>query len=424
MLNEISKAITENPLSVDFHGRRHYCGTYEGRIYRVVVDQKDCELYKLLFEDSEFMLRLFEAGLVKTRLLGSDSEGRLVLEHERIKFQTMFHEWTWNQRKEAAITTLRIQEILNEKNCYLTDPHVFNVAFSATRAVYFDFGSIAPGSYPITECLRNFWLSQTLIASWMNSLHISYPELQDLLNHSCLENVPAQIAFIQSLPSSARESEWSRYDKGDFDADNRATWKDKHLAVEGLVGAINPTPATALDVGANTGDFCRTLLKCGVADVCGLDIDEGAADCLHMASKEKALAITAAVGSPFDLFGYHVIDFDASSWNRLYQSHIRLAADLVICVAVIHHLCYYRNLSFAHVARVLSRYAKKHLIIEWISYSDKHLEGPTNRHGVDKRWFTEDNFVAAFKKHFPGPHIVTGSTPPHRKMFLFSKEEA
>lgn len=421
MLDEIVKSIISNPLSVDFPGRTHYCGEIDDHIYRVILDKESCDLYRRIFEDPAWMIRLFELGLIKTTLLGEDSEGHLVLEHENLRFRSMFHEWTFSQRKDAAIAIMRLQEVLYEKDCYLSDPHVFNITFSGATPIYYDFGSIVPGHYPLPEWIRNFWLSQTWPASWLAHLQISYPELQDLLSHPSLETLQEQIERISYLESTMKKSEWSSYDKHDFNAADPTTWKEKHKAVKELLHCLPKIPKEALDVGANTGDFGKLLLESGVERVCGLDVDERAVEEMYQTAKAQHLNLYPAVADLFSLFGWHAIDFGDSGWERQWRPIRRFSAELVLAIALVHHLSYFRDVPMERVAQVLSAFTKKYLIIEWIPYTDKHLEGPINRHNRDRSSYTEENFVRIFQKHFPNVISRKDSTDD-RKMYLFSKE--
>jgi SAM-dependent methyltransferase len=422
-IDEISATVRQTPLSVEFPGRKHHCGAVGGKIYRVVDSSDQAQLYVELFADEAWMQELFRLGMVATKLIGVDSEGRLVLEHEPFRFQTMAQEWTIGQAREAATTIIRIQRHLMAKDCFLSDPHVFNLTFDSTRPVYFDFGSIAKGPYPEQEWLRNFWLGQTWMESWMTRLGISYATTQDLICHPSYRDLDTQIKKIENM--SLRDSpitEWSRYCWQMLDVNNHDSWKEKHLAVEILLSKLQRLPA-ALDIGCNVGDFCRMMLKLGAVDaVCGMDIDEISIQALNTKAKEDHLPITTAVWDAMTLQGWHVVDFDTESWNRMYQPSVRLQAPLVLAVAMIHHWCYFRDLTFRQVAQVLAEYSQRWLMIEWIPYSDRCLTGKTNRSGVDKSHYTEEEFLSAFLERFPNIVGMEPSTDGVRKMYLLSKE--
>jgi len=421
-LEVIAEKVLANTCSVDFPGRKHYCGDYEGRMYRVVVDEDSIKLYQELFDDPAWLLELFQAGMVSTKLLGQTGSGNLVLEHKKFAFQSMFHEWTWTQKKDLASMIIRIQKKLSEKDLFLSDPHVFNVAFDDSVPVYFDFGSITRGPYPIREWIRNFWLGQNWMESWMARLNITYTELQDFLEHPEHVTLENQLRNIERLTSEIKILEWSQYDKKTFNVNDLTTWQEKHNAVKNLMELLPEPPKKALDVGSNTGDFCHILLRQGVEKVCGFDIDEATVEVLYKMTKERNLPITAVVGNITDLYGWHAVDFGEISWNSLYQPNFRYASELVLCVALIHHVCYFREFPMAVFAEILANYSTKYLIIEWIPYDDRYLEGSINRFGKDRSEYTEEEFVATFTKYFPTVVGILNSTDQVRKMYLFSKE--
>jgi len=421
MLERIVTEVLNQPLSVEFTGRNHYCGMVDGRIYRVVKDPGSVSFYQELFGDTEWMMELFRLGMVKTALLGVSQDGFLVLEHEYLRYRPMFHEWTWQQAKDLATMIIRLQKHLYLKGCFLSDPHVFNVTFTKSRPVYYDFGSITPGEYSLGEWIRNFWLSQTRAASWLWSLKLTYAELQDFLYHPTMGTLEAQMDGVEKLERRVALSEWSHYDKKDFCAEDSSTYKAKHKAVRDLVLSLPEVPATALEVGCNTGDFCKMLHHLGVQEICGVDVDEASVEKLYLEARGRNLPIDCLTTDLFGLFGWHAVDFGADGWEKQYRPLRRLPSDLVVAVALVHHLCYFRNQSFELVAQVLSEFSKKYLIVEWIPNTDKYLSGPINQHGVDKSWYTEENFVEVIKRYFPCVLVNKPSTDD-RKMYLFAKE--
>lgn len=421
MLEHIVTEVLNQPLSVEFPGRNHYCGMVDGRIYRVVKDPESVALYKHLFEDVEWLMELFRLGMVKASILGTSEAGYLVMEHEYLRYRPMFHEWTWQQTKDLATMIIRLQKHLYLKGCFLSDPHVFNVTLNKSRPVYYDFGSIVPGEYSVAEWVRNFWLSQTRAASWLWTLKLSYTELQDFLFHPTMNTLEAQISGIEKLNCRVVPSEWSHYSKCDFRVNDPTTWKAKHKAVRDLVLFLLEVPSTALELGCNTGDFCKILLHLGVQEICGVDVDESSVEKLYIEARDKNLSIDCLAIDLFGLFGWHAVDFGDDSWEKQYRPIRRLPSDLVVAVALVHHLCYFRNQSFELVAEVLSEFSKRYLIIEWIPNTDKFLFGPVNQYGIDKSWYTEENFLEVIKRYFP---CVLASAPStdDRKMYLFAKE--
>ena len=424
ILDAITEAVVQRPRSAYFTGRKHFCGEYEGRIYRIVTDDESKTLYQELFDDPEWMVKLFRAGMVQTRLLGHDSNENLILEHDRFYNQTMFHEWTYNQKKDLAMMVMRIQEHLVTKDCFLSDPHAFNVTTAGSVPMYFDFGSIVRGPYPEREWLRNFWLGQTYMESWFRTLGLSYAQLQDFINHTTRGRLAAQRDNIARLVAMRRETEWSGYGGADINLDDSAAaLPKKYRAVKDLLDQVPKPIMSAVDIGCNNGALTELLLRWGVERATGLDVDEPSIERLYARAKANNLPITAALSEPMALHGWHAIDWgDRKTWPKWYEPSKRFCSDLVVAVALVHHLCYHRDLSFAYVAEVLAEYSSKWLVVEWIPSTDKHLNGEVNHSGGDRRGYTEGEFLLAFGKHFTKV-VATEPSTDHRKMYLMMKEE-
>jgi SAM-dependent methyltransferase len=351
----------------------------------------------------------------------------MVLHHHRLTHQSFFYEWCFEQRKTAATAVLRIQQLLNDNGMFLIDPNTYNVTFDHTVPCYFDFGSIRAGHCPAQSWLRTFWMGGNVMQGWMDKLGIDFARLQDLLSLSRYATYDAQVeAMGLLLVDNARRTEWSSYDKKAFVYDDPATWQGKHLAVRDLFKVFPTVPRTATDLGCNTGDYCRMMLRWGVEEVCGLDIDEKAVAELYRRSRMAALKVTA-VWSDFVHTYNHFCGGtrNAHTMNdpRMdrYKAQRRFSSELVLAVAVIHHLCYWRNIGLAELAQILAGSAKKYLIIEWIPAEDSYLEGIRNKYGDDRSLYTEGNFVTAMKTFFPGVHAVQKSSPEPRRMYLFTK---
>ena len=107
-------------------------------------------------------------------------------------------------------------------------------------------------------------------------------------------------------------------------------------------------------------------------------------------------------------------------YQTYLPAHKRLNSDFTICLAVVHHICYFGNYSFEEFAERLNRFAKKILIVEFVPYDDIHLTGARYK-GKDRSWYTLENFITAMKKWFPGEHEIFDSTPSPRLLIKFCK---
>jgi len=316
--------------------------------------------------------------------------------------------------------------LLDAEGMYLIDPNTYNVTFDHTEPCYFDFGSIRNGTCPASQWLRTFWMGGNVMQGWMDKLGVDFARLQELLSLRKNAGYEAQIKAMALLPDPIRRTEWSSYDKRAFNYDDPSTWQEKHRSVRDLFKVFPSVPKTATDIGCNTGDYCRMLVKWGIEEVCGIDIDEQAIQELYVRSHKEGLKITP-VWSDFVHTYNHFCGGTRSSHTMndprmdRYKAQRRFSSDLVLAVSMVHHLCYWRSTGLAELAQILAGYAKKYLIIEWVPSDDRCLEGPVNKYGDDCSLYTEGNFVAAMKAFFPGVSADQPSSPPPRKMFLFTK---
>ena len=95
------------------------------------------EQYKKLTE-SGFYKKLIDKGLLIGHEETSVSEERIVITPERIPFITYPYEWSFEQYKQAAMLTLRIQKYALSKGFILKDASAYNVTFYKGSPVFID----------------------------------------------------------------------------------------------------------------------------------------------------------------------------------------------------------------------------------------------------------------------------------------------
>jgi len=422
-LDELTSKISEKYFSLATN--INIVSEVDGEIYRIMFDKDLCENYDFLFHNAENILtKAFDIGLVRTEYLGKNAQGHVILKHKKFEHQSMWYEWTLPQIRDAIIMTLKIQNILTETSALIFDPNTWNVTFDYTRPIFFDFGSIKLGNIEPQIWLRSFWLGGNRLQSWHEKLGITWAELQDLLLNDKYTSYNSQIDYIEKLSLlEIRQSEWTNYDKHHFKFEDEITWQDKHRTVKKLLEISQPK--TVMEIGSNTGEFTKMMLKLGVKSVVACDIDDLSIRKLYEEAKKDNLKITPVCFDAFHTYNYfgggtrqtHIDDW---RMRRLIASE-RFKLDTVTAISLTHHICYWRNMSFDKYAEIISLYSKKWAIVEWIPYDDECLEGPINKFGKDKSWYIEDNFIASFKKYFPGAMFEAQSSPEKRKMFLFQK---
>ena len=89
-------------------------------------------------KSSGFFKKLHQAGLLVKHEELSVSDKAIVIQPEPISFFTYPYEWSFNQYKEAALLTLKIQKFALEHGFSLKDASAFNVTFHKGQMVFVD----------------------------------------------------------------------------------------------------------------------------------------------------------------------------------------------------------------------------------------------------------------------------------------------
>ncbi len=412
----------------------NYTGKYEGRVIRII--EKNQGVYKDLLNQVKSIPNLIKADII------FEDENKLIFEHPEFENITYYNEWTKKQRVEAALAIIQIQEHLSNLGYYLNDPHGFNITFTNTKPVYFDFGSIHKGKIkPVYWYLKSF-CGLTAKDYW-----------DDILGIGLFKKIyTAIILLFHSLPykylqKSVKKSEHGKLTKIAISATNKSelfakmirklskiipvvfgeltNWTDydqknpetleRNERTENTLSILKKyKPSSIIDIGANRGAYSFLALKNGCEKAICLDLDSHSLDELRNRAKlENGNIITAII---------NIMDYDETPgcYNTYLPAHRRLNSDFGICLAVVHHVCYFGNSTFDEFAERLSRFVNKILVIEFVPFDDIHLTGPVYK-GKDRSWYTQENFIKALNKYFPGEFEIYKSTPEPRILMLFNK---
>lgn len=409
-------------------------GSYDNRVVRIF--QSDFDLYKSILSFSDEL-----EAMIKSRLFYED-ENYLVIEHDKIDNITYFNEWTKKQKVFAAKAVVSIQKQLVNKEYYLNDPHAFNITFKYHKPTYLDFGSITKGKITpgwwFIKCFcgwtENDYWDQVLKINRFQKIWIAlrisitsspYDYLLDKLSKVEMRFKEKQIIsllkrksfagrlirkIVNSLPILfSNFSNWTDYEQKSptIDFDNP---RNKNI----LQFFKELKPKKVLDIGANKGAFSQLALDNGAEEIIAVDLDNYSLDYLFQQIKLQSRKITVA---KIDIMNYPE---HPGYYQSYFPAHERLNSDFTICLAVVHHVCYFGNSSFEEFAEKLNRFTKKMLIIEFIPYDDIHLTGPSYK-GKNRSWYTIDNFIMVMKKWFPAEHKIFQSSPSPRVLIQFCK---
>jgi hypothetical protein len=245
----------------------------------------------------------------------------------------------------------------------------------------------------------------------------------------------AVLRWIEDLDVALTASRYSSYyeEKGEaFELEPSPTWTDKQKAVHSALSRF--TPRTVLDLGSNTGWFSILAARMG-STVVAVDVDEASLERLYHEAKRDRLSILPLVvdltNPPADL-PPRAFD-DEPSLSRiggngaLYPApDKRLACEMVMALAIVHHLALGQGLSFERIGSVFDRLATRYLCAEFVALDDPMVSSEPDFFPAYYRaresfgWYTLDNFVSEMQRRFTTVEIHR-SHPENRVMVVCSR---
>lgn len=196
--------------------------------------------------------------------------------------------------------------------------------------------------------------------------------------------------LIESLSWSQAGTEWGEYYS--FTNYDDKAFKAKVDIVESMLK--KSAPKTVWDLGANTGEFSRLASRQGISTVAA-DVDPVAVEKNYLAVKQQAetsiLPLLMDLTSPSPNLGW-------ANRERDSLEH-RGPTDLVMALALIHHLAISNNVPLAEVADYFSRLGK-YLIIEFVPKEDSQTQKLLISREDIFGDYNQTGFEAAFGKYF------------------------
>ncbi len=402
--------------------------------------------YKALNEQGIFE-KLFRAELLIKHKEVSQNENEIVIQPEQIPFITYPYEWSFNQYKEAALLTLKIQKFCLDHSFSLKDASAFNVAFYKGKAIFidtlsFDFyrenlpwrafkqfithflGPLVLAHYHGAQTLKlmnNFidGIPVGMISSMLpfktklnpflySNIHL-LAKFEDKHNEDYQGKIKTitlskkgQINIINSLYdyikklSIKEHSEWGDY-YNKLNYTNEAFLQKADI----INNWVNKLKAKVLiDVGGNDGTFVRQLQnKPELALIC--DIDNNAVDLNYKSIKiNKELNIipfVLDVLNPSPSIGFNNKERD-SFINRVKN----FAPDVTLALALIHHMTLSGNIPFKMSANFFASFSK-YLIIEFPKRDDSWVQRLLSSKGEFQnhfKFYTIENFRKDYLSYF------------------------
>jgi len=420
--------------------------------------------------------------LMNSGLYAALSDSRLLLPHEEVSpdlagaegaykvlrplnvpFISYPYEWCFSQLKDAALATLAVQKKAFEFGMVLKDSSAYNIQFVKGKPVLIDTLSferyhegrpwvayrqfcqhfLAPlalmscTDVRLNQLLRVYIdgvpldiasgllpLSSRLRFSLLCHIHLharSQRHYADKVVNTGGRKM-GRMAFqglIEGLESAVKRlkwqpagTEWAEY----YDDTNYT--KDAFEAKRELVARflVEVNPAVVWDLGANTGVFSRIASNSGIPTM-SFDVDAAAVESNYRQCREEGeeniLPLLMDLTNPSPGIGWENKE-RMSVWERG-------PADMVLALALIHHLAISNNLPFARIARCFQATCNW-LIIEFVPKSDSKVQILLATRADIFPEYTEQAFEREFSQCF---EIVESAKIPNseRTVYLMRRRD-
>jgi hypothetical protein len=418
----------------------------EDQVVKRVINPIYFKQYSALNE-SGFYSKLFQNKLLIQHHELSRTDNQIIIQPEQIPFIIYPYEWSFNQYKEAALLTLKLQKYCLERDFYLKDASAFNIVFHKGKAIFidtlsFDFyinnspwraykqfvthflGPLVLAHFHGAQMLRlmsNFidGIPLKMIVSMLplrskinpflySNLHLlakfENKHNQDNKGESKISPLSkmAQLNIIESLYDyikklSLREnSEWGNYYKKTNYSDT--AFKFKSNVINSWVKSLEPK--TLIDIGGNDGTFAR-MINSKVNQVLICDIDNNAIDHNYKTIKtNKEEYITPFV---LDVLNPSAsIGFNNKERFSFLDRIKKFEPDITLALAVIHHISLSGNIPFEMSAKFFASFSRC-LIIEFPKRKDSWVERLLNNKTDFKdhfEFYTIENFERVYANYF------------------------
>ncbi len=442
--------ITDGRLAGSFRDPSGFVFIQDGIVLRCVTDEYradyDCLMESGLYDE------LTAAGLLVAHVeIDPASTGRpmayRVVRPDQIPLISYPYEWSFGQLKAAAHLTLEIQQRALARGMTLKDASAYNVQFRGYQAVLIDTLSferyregspwvayrqfcqhfLAPLALMSRRDIRLAQLSRLYVDGVPLSLAtrllprrtLFAPSLfLHLHMHGRAERRAARLAdsgsrrnamkrakisrrgllgMLGSLRSAiaglhweATGTEWADYHSED--SYSAEAFASKHETVARFIEAVSPR--SVWDLGANTGEFSRLAARRGAYTV-SFDIDPAAVERNFVQAVRDRdrymLPLLQDLANPSSHLGW-------AESERL-SLRDRGPTDLVMALALIHHLAISNGVPLERIAEYLASLSSR-VIVEFVPKKDPRVQLLLASREDIFRDYTKDGFERAFQRFF------------------------
>lgn len=390
--------------------------------YRV-ISHEYLPTYRKLLDSGLYQQLTNKALLVSHQETNQHTHaGALMLLPQQIPFISYPYEWSFSQLKDAALLTLDIQLMALESGMSLKDASAFNVQFIGATPIFIDTTSfeqldltlpwkaygqfcrhfLAPLSLmahtdlrlgallasnldgiPLDLCSSLLPLSTRFKLGLLTHIH-GHAKAVSRYQHQNKEVVPSERKFtvtglkaivkhlrstVEALKSKAQKTTWDDYyqDNNNYTS---TSFEAKRVKLREWFQQLQPDLSMIWDIGANDGTFSRIAAREGIS-VVAMDIDPNAVEANYIKLKEdpfrqQVLPLVVDLANPSTARGWAGKERD-SIFNRKQP-------DLVMGLALIHHLAIGLNLPLKRIAEFWADNTRKYAIVEFVNPEDSQVE--------------------------------------------------
>ncbi len=345
-----------------------------------------------------------------------------VIAPEEIPFISYPYEWSFSQLKDAALATLAIQKEALQAGMILKDASAYNIQFHQGAPMLIDtlsFTKYIGGSpwvayrqfcqhflaplalmsktdirlskllinhidgVPLDLCSRLLPRATRFNFGLLTHIHV-HAKAQSRYANTSTENGAGQgdknvtvtrnglIGLIDSLESTVRNLTLrvSGKDWADYYADTNYSdeaFQAKKTIIHDEVHSLQPH--TVLDLGANTGIFSQEAATVSDCFVLSTDIDPEAVELNYLQMKKtqrkNILPLVLDLTNPSPAIGWDNCERDAF--------YTRTHADVVLALALVHHLAIANNVPLADIAKTMALLGEN-LILEFVPKEDSQVK--------------------------------------------------
>lgn len=378
-------------------------GTVDGRIIRCISNENKA-LIKEMFQ-SGLIDELMKKNLIPKMKIVEDSDGFMYIEEEKIPYVVYPYEWSLYMVYLAARCVLNVNEIALRYGYQLLDPHTDNIVFrGGGKPCYVDLGSFQKVDgkeacwhgknvflryfmYPLKIASAKRGLSSPGIAKGL----IAYSQDIDAIEYDYLfsgkipknlvrifrkvDNILRKYYFIirrklkiddisDVCQKYADETRKLKRDLSTYRIKDNGEWSGYHDGMqpikEGRFDQLcellqSISLKTSFEIGGNQGLFSNMLVERGIVEraLCS-DYDSGAIDKAIIQNSGKRAVYYAT---------FNIMD---TTEIGLIRRADRFKSDIVIMLAVSHHLILTQKVRLQSLFKILTEYTNKYILIEFM----------------------------------------------------------